>query len=105
MNGPHESDLDARIAAFRERALWDREFCEQLFREATIRLLAHKYAYYVLDNPFVEDRTYDLEERSWYVMGRALGHLTKEETSPCVGFDRSHPLAAEGIALAHTLIK
>jgi hypothetical protein len=94
-------DLDQRILAFCHRIHQDGlEFCEGLFRYATVRLLSHKYAYYVLDNPYVSDTTYDSEEQGWYVMGIALGSISRTDTSPCVGFDYNHPLANEGIELS-----
>lgn len=82
----------------------DRKHLETLFKHATIRLLAHKYAYYVADAPYVSDATYDCEERSWHSMGMKLGVLTADETSPCVGFDEKHPLANKGKALAEMLL-
>jgi hypothetical protein len=53
----------------------------------------------------VKDITYDLEEKHWHCMGLALGILNPEETSPCIGFDSTHPLAPEGIKLADKLLK
>jgi len=88
---------------FLKRIKIEREFCEELFRYATIRLLAHKWAYYVHSAHFVDDYAYDLEEQSWFMMGRALGHLKEDETSPCVDFNTRHPLADEAIAYARTL--
>ena len=90
-------------AAFTARLVTERAFCEQLFRYATIRLLAHKWAYYVHSAHYTEDYAYDLEEQSWYMMGRVLGHLREDETSPCVDFNSAHPLADEAIAYAKTL--
>lgn len=92
--------LQPRIDAFKVRMETELEFCEELFRYATVRLLAAKYAYYELAKPFIEDLAYDGEEESWYVMGRALGHLKEDETSPCVDWNANHPLAQEGIELA-----
>jgi hypothetical protein len=37
------------------------------------------------------------------MMGRMLGQLAPDETSPCIDFDVNHPLAAEAIAYAGTL--
>jgi hypothetical protein len=92
---------DERIAAFKVRIDVDgREFCESLFEYATIRLLSHKYAYYVLDKNYISDIAYDGEERSWYVMGRALGLLSEDQISPCIDFDSSHALAPQAIELA-----
>lgn len=97
--------LDERIAEFKERIKTDgSEFCHELFEWATIRLLAHKYAYYVANEPYIKDITYDGEEKSWYVMGRALGVLKEDETSPCIDFDLKHPLAQKGIKLAKELM-
>lgn len=79
------------------------EFCLGLFVNLTVRLLAHKYAYYVKGELFVDDLCYDGEERSWYLMGRALNLLSEDETSPCVDFYAAHPLAPFGVALANQL--
>lgn len=95
---------EQKIAEFTKRFETEREFCEELYHYATVRLLAHKYAYYIKNCHFVEDYAYDLEEKGWYIMGRALGHLKEDETSPCVDFNFDHPLAQEGIALANTLV-
>ena len=95
--------LDQRIDEFKKRMETELDWCEELFRYATVRLLALKYAYYVESRSIVEDITYDGEEKGWYVMGRALGRLKEDETSPCIDFDRNHPYAEEAIALAKTL--
>lgn len=96
--------IPERITAFQERFATEPEFCEELFRYATVRLLAFKYAYYVLNEVIVKDITYDGEEKSWFVMGRALGHIGPDEHTPCIDFDETHPLALEGIALAKSLL-
>jgi hypothetical protein len=95
--------IEERIEEFKKRIEIEPEFCRELFDHATVRLLCHKYAYYVLNKHFIEDIGYDLEEKSWFVMGRALGLLKEDETSPCIDFDPNHPKANEGIALANTL--
>ena len=77
----------------------DREFCISLFEHLTLYIMAYKYAYYIMDNPMVKDVTYDLGEKNWYMMGRGLKLLSKDETSPCVGFDYSHKYATLGIEL------
>lgn len=93
-----------KIEAFKKRIEVDGlEFCESLYKHATIRLLCHKYAYYVLHVQYVKDYGYDHEEKDWFVMGRALGHLKEDETSPCIDFDHNHPLASEGISLSKRL--
>lgn len=97
MNNPE------RINDFKERVKEDPEYCLELYEYSTIRLLAHKYAYYILNGQFIEDVGYDGEEHSWYIMGMALGLLKEDETSPCVGFDYNHPLAKKGIELAKRL--
>lgn len=94
-----------RIDAFMMRVVDERQFCEELFRDTTIRVLAAKYAYYVLCEPYIRDVAYDSLEQDWYIMGRALGQLKEDETSPCIDFDVSHPLAAEAIDLAHYLLR
>lgn len=67
--------------------------------------MAHKYAYYKLNTEFISDIGYDHEEKSWYVMGRALGLLKEDEISPCIDYDENHPLAIEGQKLAEMLLK
>jgi hypothetical protein len=96
-------NIDERIKEFQARFPTEKDFCEELYRDATIKLLAAKYAYYVLSQPYLKDITYDLMEKSWYVMGRALGHLKEDETTPCVDWDEKHPLANEAIELANRL--
>jgi len=91
------------IELFQKRMETELPFCKGLFEYATVRLLAFKYAYYVLDKHIVEDITYDGEEKNWYNMGIALGVLKEDETSPCVGFDASHPLARKAMKLAARL--
>jgi hypothetical protein len=93
--------LEERIKDFEARIEADgREFCLELFEHATVRLMAHKYAYYILSTEFIKDIAYDGEEKSWFVMGRALGLLKEDETSPCVDFDPHHPKAEAGVAMA-----
>lgn len=88
---------------FQKRMEIELPFCKGLFQYATIRLMAFKYAYYVMDKHIVEDITYDGEEKTWYIMGTTLGVLKDDETSPCVGFDRTHPLARKAMKLAYKL--
>lgn len=95
---------EERIAAFKKRIEEDRAFCEELFRFATLKLLASKYAYYVETKPYQDDTAYDLEEKDWHIMGMALGLLTEHETSPCIDFDPTHPMANEAIARAKKLM-
>lgn len=96
--------VEHQIKEFKKRIKTDgRKFCEELYHYATIRLLAHKWAYYVKSQFFVDDVAYDIEERSWFVMGRSLGYLSADETSPCIDFDPKHPLAKEAIKYAKTL--
>lgn len=91
--------MHERIEAFKARMEVERAYCEGLFHWATVRLLAHKYAYYILGGYYITDDGYDIEERSWYVMGIALGLLKEDETSPCVGFDWKHPKARRALKL------
>lgn len=88
---------------FKLRTKEDPDYCLELFHYATVRLLAFKYAYYVLNKYIAEDIQYDGEEKCWYLMGRALKLLDKNETSPCVGFDAKHVLAQKGMELAISL--
>ena len=96
--------LEDRISAFKARLKEEPTFCAELYDYATVRLMAFKYAYYILGEEIVKDQTYDQEEKGWYVMGRAMGLLAEDETSPCVGFDESHPKAKEGIEFALKLL-
>lgn len=89
------------ISEFKRRVGVDgSEFCHRLFEWATLRLMAHKYSYYVLHDSYLKDTAYDGEERSWYAMGRALDILKEDETSPCVDFDFKHRLANDAKILA-----
>lgn len=93
------------IAEFQKRMETERSFCEYLFYYSTVRVMAHKYLYYERSMHIVEDITYDGEEYGWHIMGRALGHLKEEDTSPCVGFDHNHPRAKRAEALAKVWIR
>lgn len=98
--------VEKSIKEFKERIDLDGlEFCKELYRHATVRPLAAKYAYYVLDRPYLKDVSYDGSEQGWYIMGRALGVLNEDETSPCVGFNEKHPLAKEAVELSLRLSK
>lgn len=97
------ASVEERIEEFKVRMQTELEWCEELFRYATIRLLALKYAYYVQSRTIIEDIAYDGEEKSWFVMGRALGRLKEDETSPCVDFNEKHEYAKEAIELANIL--
>lgn len=97
------TNLESRITDFKLRMEIELDYCHHLFHYSTVRLLALKYWYYVKSETIVDDIAYDLEEKSWYVMGRALDLVDKEDISPCVDFDESHPLAEEAIQYANTL--
>lgn len=97
------SSFDESVAKFKARLETEREWCEQLYRDLTVRLLAHKYAYYVESKHFIDDFAYDGLENSWRIMGTALGYLAPGDISPCIDFDYNHPLANEGIELARSL--
>jgi hypothetical protein len=101
----YDSKKKTRIEDFKTRIEIEPDVCQALYDYATIRLLAHKYAYYKLSQEIIKDAGYDHEEQSWYVMGRALGVLKEDETSPCIDFDENHPLASEGQKLAELLLK
>lgn len=83
----------------------EKEYCQYLFEYATTRLMCHKYGYYIMNQPLVDDIAYDGEEKSWYLMGRGLKLLKKDETSPCIGFDYNHKFAKLGIELYNKLPK
>jgi NAD-dependent DNA ligase len=36
------------------------EFCNKLYEEATIKVMARKYAYYILSESYVSDLAYDI---------------------------------------------
>lgn len=103
-----EIKVQDRIEAFEKRMKEEPEFCQDLFTYATLRLMAAKYAYYILGESFIKDDAYDAEENSWFVMGRALGHIIETEktdkVTPCVGWDENHPLANDSKELALLLI-
>ena len=97
--------IEQSIAEFKVRMETELDFCRQLFEDATIRLMAAKYAYYICSEEFITDTAYDIAEKGWYCMGRALGVLAEDETSPCLDFDPKHPYAEKGIELANRFIK
>ncbi len=99
-----QESIEKGIAEFQERMKTELVFCRVLFDYATIRLLASKYAYYECSNPYEKDMAYDLREKDWFIMGRALGLLAEDETSPCVDWNPDHPFAAEAIELANRLM-
>lgn len=100
-----EEYIQQSIKEFQVRMETELDFCKELFEYATVRLMAHKYAYYVCDNPYLDDVAYDLEEKGWYVMGRALGLLKEDEISPCIDFDHNHAFSEKGIELAKQLMR
>lgn len=100
-----EESVEGRILAFQVRMQTELEFCHELFVHSTTRLMAAKYCYYIKSDEMIKDYAYDLCEKDWFVMGRALGLLKEDETSPCVDFNYDHPLAQAGIALANRLMK
>ena len=73
------------------------------FVKITIELMAHKYAYYVMDAPIIGDYTYDMLEHGWAKLGEELGLTQEGEHTPCVGFDENHPQAKTGIELYDNL--
>lgn len=95
---------EEQIKAFQARFESERDWCEELFQDATVKLMACKYAYYVCNNPYNSDYWYDDLEAQWYMMGLALGHLKEGEHSPCIDFDEKHPMAQKGIELAKKLM-
>ncbi len=98
--------IENQIAEFEKRIEVDGlEFCAALFEDAEIKVMAAKYAYYILGTSHLSDDAYDLIEHSWYVMGRALGDIDADETSPCVGWDSGQRSATKGRDLAHKLRK
>lgn len=98
-----QAKIAEHVQDFKERAKNEPGYCQELFRYATVRLMAHKYGYYVASDPLVSDATYDVEEKGWYCMGLALGLLKDDETSPCVGFDDTHAMAKAGQELYESM--
>lgn len=97
---PKYSGFDANLITWKEKIKTDgREFCLELFNEATIRLLMAKYDYYECNGKYevMSDITYDKTEKSWYMMGIGLGLLKEDEISPCVDWDPNHPKATEAV--------
>lgn len=74
-----------------------------VFKFYTLRLMSFKYGYYIMCKVLEHDRVYDTHERTWFQLGRKLGILTEEQTSPCIDFDFAHPMArrAEKYAKAY----
>lgn len=81
------------------------DFCTKLYEDAEIKIMACKYAYYVVNSPYKSDTAYDLAEHLWFVMGRALGDLEMDETTPCVGWDSGQRSASKGRELAKKLMR
>lgn len=75
-----------------------------LFKYMTLRLMAAKYAYYILSEPYIKDYAYDDDERAWFALGRKLGLLKEDEISPCIDFDFKHPLAEDAKLLGTYLV-
>lgn len=96
--------VQQHIIEFKERIKIEPDYCRQLFKEQTIRVMAAKYAYYKTDRQFLTDAAYDTAEKCWYIMGRALGVLNEDETSPCIDYDEKHEYANEGKELAMKFI-
>ena len=107
MSGPYYTavQIEKNIAELKERVKDPSEwkYVYYMFRRQTVRVLAMKYCYYVLNKYWCHDDQYDAEEKTWYVMGRALGELKEEETSVCIDFDESHPMAKRAIFYAHAI--
>ena len=81
------------------------EFKHNTFKWATLRLMAAKYAYYILNENYIEDYVYDLDEKEWFKIGRELGLLKEDETSPCIDFDFNHPIAKDAERMAKVLVR
>jgi hypothetical protein len=96
-----QAEVNDRIKEFKKRIEDDgRDFCFSLYEDASIKLMAHKYLYYILSESIIRDETYDILEKIWYVMGRALDILKEDEISPCVDFDTNHVYAKQAEELA-----
>ena len=102
-----EKETTKRIEETRSRIETDgMEFLGTLFRYAEIRIMAAKYVYY--NHPkmvFMEDLQYDIEETNWYIIGRAIGALKEDETSPCIDWDPKQRFAPEAKCLGLRLMK
>lgn len=82
----------------------DEKYKHVLFNWMTLRLMAHKYAYYVHGEAYLKDVTYDLEEKGWHRFGVELGLLNDDEHSPCIDFDWNHPMAQDAKVLSEWYI-
>lgn len=98
-----EEYIQKSISEFKKRIQLEPQFCKGLFEHQTARLIAMKYYYYVLGRFIVKDDGYDVAEKEWYIMGRALGILEEDETSPCIGYDNKHPMNRRGLKIAGSL--
>lgn len=67
--------------------------------------MTHKYLYYVLNKPVIDDYTYDKLEHQWYKLGQKLGVVEEGEHTPCIDFDSNHPLASYAEIKAKELLK
>ncbi len=85
-------NIQDRVRQFRIRIQKEPEFALELYLYGTMRVLMHKYLYYECGQQIQSDYAYDIQEQSWYVMHLSYGGNT-DETSPCVGFDSSHPFS------------
>lgn len=66
-----------------------RSFHFKRWQALCVELLAHKFRYYILDNPTISDTEYDIKEKEWLTLGAKVG---RTRTPPFwVGFDCNHP--------------
>lgn len=75
---------------------------EEKYKEMAITLLAHKYRYYVLNQPTISDWDYDLMERDFFRLSFKLGKIEDSfggDAPNWVGFDTNHEFAEEALAV------
>ena len=75
------------------------------FNRLTVKLMICKYLYYIKDTNMMLDYEYDMLERRWHALGMQLNILTREDTSPCVGFNKNHPQAILATELGEIWLK
>lgn len=80
-----------------------KQFVSEEIYNLEILLLAHKYAYYELNNPIISDYQYDLIERKYYNALEDFQVNLDEYLTNWIGFDYNHPRAKEAIKLYEVL--
>ena len=97
-----QKDIEEDIELFIWRIIVNKDYCESLYREQTIYVLALRYFLYELGltSKFKLPDELTGAEMSWHIMGVALGHLKSYERTQGRGFNSDHELSDEGIKMA-----